>query len=133
MLFRSSITTFRSEVIPEVATHDEEIGRVIAWADQNPQVWKIVTANKSKAFGASSCEHIGWAQKSLGPSAILERARRLCATARPDIHKDFLACGGPVIFRWRGYFTVAHYADKGFKGGFFQCFDGRYEIGRAHV
>jgi hypothetical protein len=122
-----TITKYRSEVLPEVATEDPELGRVIAWADENPQVWSAVTKNKSKAFGRNSCEHIGWAQKCDAPEAILERARRLCGTAWPDVHADFLAHGGPSIFSWRGRFTVAHYKDKGFTGGFFQKFDGAFD------
>lgn len=122
-----TITTFQSEVLPEVRTIEQELARVIAWADENPQVWGVVTKNKSKAFGRNSCEYIGWAQGSSAPGAILERVRRFCATARPDIYHDFLASGGPRIFRWKGSFTMRHFNDKGFTGGFFQQHDGRYD------
>jgi hypothetical protein len=113
--------------VPEVATQDAELGRVIAWADANPKAWKIVTANKSKAFGARSCNYIGWAQGSPAPAAVLERLRHFCAVVRPDITEDFLASAGPTIFRWKGLFTFAHYGDKGFTGGFFQQHDGQYD------
>lgn len=121
-----TMVTYRSEVLTDVCTEDPELAAVIKWADET-NAWKIVTGHKSKAFGKKSCEYIGWAQGSDDPGAILERARRFCATARPDIHRDFLAAGGPAIFRWRGSFTLRHFTDKGFTGGFFQQHDGSYD------
>lgn len=31
------------------------------------------------------------------------------------------------LWQWRAKFTLAHASDKGFKGGFFQLFDGKYD------
>jgi hypothetical protein len=123
-----TIVTYRSEVLlhPEISTTSEELGRVIEFADKT-DIWKIVTGYKSKAFGVKSCEYIGWAQGSNAPGAILERARHLCAAARPDLHNDGRGNGGPSIFHWKGAFTLAHSMDKGFTGGFFQQHDGSFD------
>lgn len=114
--------TFRSEVLPEISTTNSELGRVIAWADQRPVVWKVVTKRKSKTFGLGSCEYIGWAQQSLSPDAILERARHLMETlGQPGRWGN-----AHSIFMWRPAFTLENYEKKGFTGGFFQQHDEKY-------
>jgi len=121
-----AIVHFRSEVLPEVMTEDRELSRTIAWADANPVVWKIVTGWRSKAFGRKSCEYIGWAHRSGAPEAILERARHFHSCVDPDLVNglDYRSRG---IWGWRARFTFQHYRAKGFAGGFFQRYDGRYD------
>jgi len=113
---------FQSEVIPAIETTNPSLGKVIEWADKHPVVWQIVTTRRSKAFGIGSCEYIGWAQRSSEPGAVLERVRHIY---------EILEVPSPVrlpdsIFIWRVQFTLAHYADQGFRGGFFQQHDKRY-------
>ena len=113
---------FRSEVMPEVQTTLPALARVIAWADDHPVVWKVVTGRRSKSFGLGSCVYIGWAQRSKAPDAVLERVRH--------IH-ELVECQQPYytpdsIFVWRARFTLEHYQEKGFKGGFFQQHDAQY-------
>ena len=121
-----TIVRYVSEVLPEVETQDAELGKSIAWADANPVVWKIVTGTRSKAFGRGSCEFIGWAQRSPAPEAILERARHFHTCVDPNVLGG-LHYRSRDIWGWRARFTFRHYQDKGFKGGFFQRFDGRYD------
>ena len=115
-----------SDVLPEVRTEDAELAKTIAWADSHPVVWKIVTGHRSKAFGRNSCEYIGWAQRSVAPEAILERARHFHSCVDPNLRHglEFRSTG---IWGWRARFTLAHYRDSRFKGGLFQRFDGRYD------
>ena len=114
--------TFRSEVMPEVQTATPSLAPAIAWADAHPTVWKIVTGRRSKAFGLGSSVYIGWAQRSKAPGAVLERVRHL---------HEVVQCTRPYytpdsIFVWRIRFTLDHFQDKGFTGGFFQQHDSRY-------
>ncbi|MCX5758622.1 MAG: hypothetical protein NTU83_08980, partial [Candidatus Hydrogenedentes bacterium] len=74
------------------------------------------------AFGLGSCEYIGWAQKSKEPDAVLERVWHMhelgegkCPYHDPN-----------SIFVWRAKFTLEHYQDKKFTGGFFQQHDAKY-------
>jgi len=111
-----------SEVMPEVRTEIAALSPVIKWADENPIVWKIVTGHRSKAFGIGSCVYIGWAQQNKGADAILERARQMY---------ELIECGQPYytpesIFVWRASFTLDHYQDKHFTGGFVQQHDAKY-------
>jgi len=121
-----TVVHFVSEVLPDVSAEDPELAKTIAWADANPVVWKIVTGWRSKAFGRGSCEYIGWAQRSDAPAAILERARHFHSCVDPDV-RGGLDYRSRDIWGWRARFTFRRYQDKGFKGGFFQRFDGRYD------
>ncbi len=112
---------FLSETRPDICTTCPDLARVMQWADDHPVVWAIVTGARSKAFGLGSCAYIGWAQNSLAPGAILERLSHF---------KELVAGNGPChkdsIFRWRARFTLHHYQEKGFRGGFFQQHDAHY-------
>ncbi len=113
---------YQSEVLQEAHTINPLFARIIAWADDHPVVWRIVIGHKSKAFGLGSCEYIGWAQRAMTPESILERARHmheLWEGKSPYHHPD-------SIFVWRAKFTLAHYQDKRFTGGFFQQHDAKY-------
>jgi len=117
-----SLRIYQSDVRHEVRTADPALARVIAWADQRPTAWRIVTGHWSKAFGLGSCEYIGWAQRSTAPEAILERARHFMDLV------DHPGKWGHAnsIFHWRAKFTLEHYFDQGFTGGFFQQHDANY-------
>ncbi len=111
---------FRSDVRPEIESGFQADEAVLKWADEHPVVWQIVTTHRSKAFGIGSCEYIGWAQRSKEPDAVLERVRHIHGRiVRPALQPD-------CIFQWRAQFTLAHFRDKGFKGGFFQQWDARF-------
>ena len=111
---------FRSEVRPDIESGYQADAAVLQWADANPVVWEIATGHRSKAFGLGSCEYIGWAQRSKDPDAVLERVRHIHGrVTRPALRPD-------CIFQWRARFTLAHFRDKGFTGGFFQQWDARF-------
>ena len=111
---------FRSDVRPEIESGFQADEAVLKWADEHPAVWQIVTGHRSKAFGIGSCEYIGWAQRSKEPNAVLERVRQIHGrVTRPALRPD-------CIFQWRAQFTLAHFRDKGFKGGFFQQWDASF-------
>lgn len=113
---------YQSEFLPTVRSINPAFARVIAWADAHPVVWRIVTGRKSKAFGLGSCEYIGWAQKSMQSDAILERVWHMheLAEGKSPYHDP------ASIFVWRARFTLEHFQDKGFRGGFFQQHDAKY-------
>jgi len=115
-------TVYQSELLPEIRTLNPSLARAIAWADDHPVVWRIVTGRRSKAFGLGSCEYIGWAQRSKKPEAILERARHIheLGEGKPPYHDP------NSIFVWRARFTIEHYQDRRFTGGFFQQHDANY-------
>jgi hypothetical protein len=113
---------WRSDLRPDVTTDEHELARVIAWADQHPHAWDIVTHQRSKAFGIGSCVYIGWAQRSMAPEAILERAahlHRFVVGIEPHLSPNHLQC-------WSARHTFQHYRDRGFTGGYFQQHDASY-------
>ena len=113
---------FISEVKPEIYTTCPDFEQVIQWADENPVVWDIVSKTRSKAFGRGSCVYIGWAQNNKTPDAILERVRHFkeIVNGKSPYYTD------DSIFLWRARFSLEHYKDKGFRGGFFQQHDAQY-------
>lgn len=117
-------TTDQSSKHPEIYSQDEHDIKAIEFIDANPTVYEIVTGDKSKAFGADSSVYIGWAQKNNSVGAILERVR----TFMRILSGEFIGEREGTIWNWRARFTLDHYSDKGFKGGFFQCHD-RYPRG----
>ena len=118
----TTTVVYRSEALPEVRTTFRSLAPSIAWADDHPVVWQVVTGRRSKAFGLGSCVYIGWAQQSMGPDAVLERVRHM---------HELVECRQPYytpdsIFVWRAGFAIQHYQNKGFTGGFFQQHDIRF-------
>jgi hypothetical protein len=113
---------YQSECLPDAHTINPMFARTIAWADDHPIVWRIVTGRKSKAFGLGSCVYIGWAQRSMQSDALLERARHFheLVSGKSPYHAS------DSIFVWRAKFTLEHYQDKKFTGGFFQQHDAKY-------
>lgn len=118
------LQTYSSDVLPDIVTEDPNLARTIEFADANPWTWKIVTTTRSKAYGRGSTEYIGWAQKSMAPEAILERARHFHCCIDPGTGGgSYVGCTD--IWGWRARFTFEHFDDKGFSGGYFQRLDGR--------
>jgi len=118
--------TFQSDVRQEITTTDPHLAEVIVWADKHPVAWDIVTKIRSKAFGVGSCVYIGWAQRSQSPEAILERLRHFKELVDGGDPRMRIREGDDSIFVWRARFTLEHYRDKGFRGGFFQQHDSNY-------
>ncbi len=110
------LVVFASDVMPKVTTESERDATVIEWGDANPVAWKIVTQHKSKAFGKNATIHMGWSRGADHPAAIIDRLGTFMrdATNEPAAR----------LHHWRARFTLEHYADKGFKGGYFEQFDG---------
>lgn len=102
---------FVSSIHPEIMSENPNDKQVIAWCDARPVVWDIVMTNKSKAFGKSSCEYIGWAQNNDSGHAILERARSFRENIVGANHFRNPRC-------YRAAFTLAHFHKK-LKSGFF--------------
>jgi hypothetical protein len=107
---------YTSETHPQITSTNDRDAEVIRFLDENPVVYEIVTKNKSKAFGMKSCDYIGWAQRNNSIPAILEKIRHF--KSRIDSSQG--------IFDWRARFTLEHYRDKGFTGGFFKQWDAKY-------
>ena len=87
---------------------------------RNELIRKIVTGTKSEAFGKNSCFYIGWAQGNNSEQAVKHKIAQFKAEL---IGKDFQ--GKPInsFFTKKARFTIKHYQDKGFTGGFFQQWD----------
>ena len=118
----NTTTVYRSSKRPDVVTDERDLAAAIAWADQHPHAWDIVTHQRSKVFGLGSCVYIGWAQRSMAPEAILERAahlHRFVVGIEPHLSHDHFLC-------WRARHTFQHYRDRGFTGGYFQQHDASY-------
>jgi hypothetical protein len=137
---RKPITTYVSDVVPEVVGVGDVAASTIAWADANPVVWKIVTGTRSKAFGNNSSTYAGY-ERGDSPTAVLARASYLkdvtSETDTTELHETLGTLQRrrvvPNIFVWRVRFTIEHYNDKGFKGGLFQQFDGTYDRGSMYL
>lgn len=116
------ITHYISEVCPEIDVTSERWRDVIVWADETPNVWDMVRGTKSKPFGRNSSTYLG-SGRGMDPEAICYRASVLAS---------YLVRQGPPnfdFFAWRARFSLEHYRDKGFRGGFFQQWDGEYMRG----
>jgi hypothetical protein len=125
---------FASEILHGIQTDNERLTEVIEWADKNPIVWKIITETRSKAFGRNSCFYFGCDQKSMESGAILSRAAHLKnELERPRVYDGRQA---PIddFHLWKVKFTLEHYKDKGFRGGFFQQIDPQnYSRGCSYI
>jgi|HubBroStandDraft_2_1064218.scaffolds.fasta_scaffold00001_74 hypothetical protein len=137
---RKPITTYVSDVVPEVVGVGEMAASTIAWADANPVVWKIVMGTRSKVFGKNASAYMGY-ERGDSSTAVLARVSYLKdVTSAPDTTSPHETLGAlqrcrviPNIFVWRARFTIQHYTDKGFKGGLFQQFDGTYDRGSMYL
>jgi len=118
------VKTYQSSEYPDIYSQDEHDIKVIEFIDTHPVIVDIVKNDISKAFGAGSSVYIGWAQENNSMSAILEKVR----TFMRVVSGEFIGEREGTIWNWRAHFTLDHYNDKGFKGGFFQCHD-RYPRG----
>ena len=116
---------YTSEVMPEVSTSHAELGEVIAWADANPVAWKIVTQTRSAPFGKNSCDYMGIIRGRTDPQSVLDRVAYFKAQTERNFPPESPRARDN-FFTWRAKFTLAHYADKGFRGGFFREYDADY-------
>ena len=114
---------YTSELYP-IESCEPRDKEIIEWLDKNPVAFEIVTKNKSKAFGKKSCVYIGWAQNNNSVRAVIEKLRTLKYVSEAKAAR-FSSPGD--IFQYRAQFTLKHYKDKGFTGGFFQQLDKRYQ------
>jgi hypothetical protein len=112
-----TITRYVSDVDPALVSESPIIAETIEWADANPVVWKIVRGTRSAPFGKNASTYLG-SGRGDSPSSAIYRAGHLRAES---LRKDF--------WGWRARFALEHYGDKGFRGGFFQQFDGQYNRG----
>jgi len=129
----TTTTIYTSDVVPAIHGDHVRDGQLITWADANPIVWKIVMGTRSKAWGKGSSHYLG-SDRSDAPSAVLHRVavfKQYFTMGRASeqhgvfVDKPF----NENIFQFSARFTLEHYNDKGFKGGFFQQFDGTYDRG----
>ena len=114
-------TWYKSELYPEIESCDSSDKEIIEWLDKNPVAYLIVKGTKSKAFGRKSCVYIGWAQNNNSVGAVIEKLRTLKGES------EGIRFSPPgTIFQYRAQFTLKHYTDKEFTGGFFQQWDREY-------
>lgn len=113
------VTHYISEVCAEINVTSERWADVIAWADKTPNVWDMVRGTRSKPFGRNSCTYLG-SGRGTDPEDICYRA---------SVLQSFLDRQAGDFFAWRARFSLEHYRDKGFRGGFFQQWDGEYTRG----
>lgn len=112
-------TEYESELHPEIAGTGERAKKAIEFLDANPVALDIVTGEQSNAFGINSCVYIGWAQGSEATGAVIERLARFA----DEVSGQLVGSRAGTIFNFRARFTLEHFKDKGFTGGFFQCHD----------
>jgi hypothetical protein len=109
-----TITTYISDVVEDISTEDPRYEEVIVWGDANPVAWQIVLGRESKVFGTNANTYPG----GRGRASALERL----AVFKGEVER----VPSDTIFGWRARFTLEHYGEKGFRGGFFQQFDGTF-------
>jgi len=106
---------YTSRAKSDINAADATATKVVAWANSDPIVRKIVLETKSRAFGRDSPVYNGYAWKKRR-AAALERVRlfQALATGKPTGYS------GDPIFKWSARFTLEHYRRRGFTGGRFQ-------------
>ena len=120
-------TYYQSEVLPDVRTENAALGEIIAWADANPVVWKIVTENRSKVFGKNANLYYGY-ERGGGPEKALLRAARFKEELE-RVYDPPLSKTRQDFWSWRARWTLENYAKKGFKSGYFQEWDEKFARG----
>lgn len=121
-------THYVSEVHPEIDVTDACYVPIIEWADATPNAWAVVRERKSAPWGRDSCTYIACG-RSDRPEDVCYRAGQLMNYA--TLGRASAEHGLPPddFFGWRARFTLAHYRDRGFRGGYFQQYDGKYTRG----
>jgi len=127
MPYTESCTVYSSDVCPDVVTRDEREAELIRWADSFcPIVWKIITTNKSKAFGKDSSFYLGGRHTQMSSATILDHLKAF----KGELERKQEDVSYPIDFyTWKAHFTLEHFNDKGFTGGFFKQWDGTYDRG----
>jgi len=119
------LRTYRSEKCPEIFSNDGRDREIIEWLDENPVAYSIVTGTKSKAFGKNSSFYVTWVQNNNSVAAVIEKLATLKRHLSDKVEKWLVETWrNETIFNYRAKFTLEHYKDKGFTGGFFQQWDG---------
>jgi hypothetical protein len=119
---------FVSSVYPDIDVTDAGYVPVIEWADATPNAWDVVRENRSAPWGRKSSEYMGCGH---GESAedVCYRAGHFMNYVTLGRASKLHGKSGDDFFGWRARFTLTHYKDKGFRGGFFQQWDGEYTRG----
>jgi hypothetical protein len=117
-----------SSVLPEIDVTADNYAKVIEWADATPNVWAIVRGNKSAHWGRNSSTYVAYGRGESAEGAC-HRASVLMAYATLGRASEAHGVPESDLFGWSARFTIEHYKDKGFRGGFFQQFDGQYQRG----
>lgn len=115
---------YASEVHPDLTSERACDADAIAWADAHPVAWDIVRGTRSAPFGKKSCTYLGCGRGD-DPGSVIYRVGVLMSMVEgtPTSHaRDTFSFE-------KARFTLAHYRDKGFKGGLFHQFDGTYDRG----
>lgn len=118
-----TIVHYTSEIHPEITSIASYAAPILEWADAHPVVWQIVMGTRSAPFGKRSSLYLG-CDRGDAPASVLARAARF---------KEEIDRGDTTFWGWRAHFTLDHYKEKGFRGGFFQQFDGTYDRGCAYL
>ena len=114
------VMVYRSDVRPELQTEDEAASQIIAWADEHPTAYDVVTSGRSHAFGLGSRDYVGWAQTAKTPEGILERLRMLHRYATGQHAVNMPEKVGLDFLCWRARFVLEHFESKAYSGGLFQ-------------
>lgn len=132
-----TIVTYQSEVCDQARTNSEALAPLIAWADANPIVYRIVTETRSKAFGRGAslylaCDH------GMDSSSILGRLKTFKreldrVLSRDELNRVSGRDDSLNFHQWLATFTFEHYDDPGFRSGYMQQWDGTYDRGCAYV
>jgi hypothetical protein len=121
-------TWYISTADPTIRTTYARYKDTIELVDKIPAIYEIVRGTKSKAWGRTSNTYIACGCGD-SPENVLYRAQLMWNYA--NLGRASELHGVPVsdFFGWRARFTIEHYRDPGFRGGFFQQFDGTYDRG----
>lgn len=105
------VTTWSSDIDPDITTTDKRLSEAMQWADEEyPIAYRIVSESKSRDFGfGSNHRYLGYYSHGTDSADILERL---------DVMK-YMLTSRSEFDRLRVQFTLDHYEDEGFTGGFF--------------
>jgi hypothetical protein len=124
------VVHYASSAVPDIETTEKVFAPTIEWGDKNPLAWRVVQESKSLAWGKGSSHYYGAAQGSGAPLAVLSRMQSFREVLTRKVPKERAA---DDFFRWSAQFTLDHYKDKDFRGGFLQQYDGQHTRGCAYV
>lgn len=108
-----------SESDPNIETTNAGTAKLIDWADEHPEVYRLVQGTKSRVYGREATDYHGWARGPNATSAaILHRIEVFLDDLQNTVSNRLPALTS--FWKERAEFSLEHQDDSGFTGAVFQ-------------